>query len=89
MVPIENFEKTPKTSRYAPKVYNEWDGKRSKSKCYIEQQGNKAKVEVPSNFRVYSIEQGDTATVKKPANFRVYAKKYDTPQRGKAEINQA
>ena len=28
----ENFEKTPKTSRYAPKVYREWGGKRGKSK---------------------------------------------------------
>jgi len=79
---IENFEKTPKALRYAPKAYNEWDRKRGKSKYYIEQQGNKAKVEVPSNFMVYSIEQGDTATVKKPSNFRVYAKKYDTPQWG-------
>ena len=79
---IENFEKPPKTSRYAPKIYNEWDGKRGKSKYYIEQEDNKAKVEVPSNFMVYSIEQGDTATVKKPSNFRVYAKKYDTPQWG-------
>jgi len=79
---IENFEKPPKASRYAPKVYNEWDRKRGKSKYYIEQQDNKAKVEVPSNFMVYSIEQGDTATVKKPSNFMVYAKKYDTPQWG-------
>ena len=33
----EYFEKPPKTSRYAPKVYKEWDGKRGKSKsskCY-------------------------------------------------------
>ena len=52
-----------------------------------DKQGYTATKERPSNFRVYSIEQGDTATVKKPANFRVYAKKYDTPQRGKAEIN--
>ena len=51
---IENFEKTPKTSRYAPKAYNEWDGKRGKSKYYIEREGNKAKVEVQSNFRVYN-----------------------------------
>ena len=28
----ENFEKPPKTSRYAPKVYKEWGGKRGKSK---------------------------------------------------------
>jgi hypothetical protein len=28
----EYFEKPPKTSRYAPKVYKEWDGKRGKSK---------------------------------------------------------
>jgi parallel beta-helix repeat protein len=32
---IENFEKTPKTSRYAPKVYKEWVGKRGKSKSSI------------------------------------------------------
>lgn len=54
-----------------------------------DKEGYTATKERQSNFGVYSIEQGDTATVKKPANFRVYAKKYDTPQRGKAEINQA
>jgi hypothetical protein len=32
---IEYFEKPPKTSRYAPKVYREWDGKRGKSKSSI------------------------------------------------------
>ncbi len=54
-----------------------------------DKKGYTATKERQSNFGVYSIEQGDTATVKKPANFRVYAKKYDTPQRGKAEINPA
>jgi tetratricopeptide (TPR) repeat protein len=33
---IENFEKPPKTSRYVPKVYREWGGKRGKSKSSIE-----------------------------------------------------
>jgi hypothetical protein len=33
---------------------NEWDRKRGKSKYYIERQGNNAKVEVQSNFRVYN-----------------------------------
>jgi hypothetical protein len=28
----ENIEKTTKTSRYAPKVYSKWGGKRGKSK---------------------------------------------------------
>jgi hypothetical protein len=33
---LENFEKSPKTTGYNPKVYKEWNGKRGKSKFSLD-----------------------------------------------------
>ena len=56
---IEDFEKPSKTSRYTPKVYKEWDGKRGKSKYSIPYVDCKKVFKETDNVVYLGIVKGD------------------------------